>query len=322
MREHPALGLITEQTGMLSMNRPIVSLSVQVAEALRFCAETERELVILGRSTGRLTYPLRRMIRPGVRWAVKGTDGVYFDGLSGAPLVWDGSVLAPAADATEPHPRFGAVQEPEALHVLVTAVVRHRPVDRLVVGGTAERLCHELTGRAPAGWGTCEPAANPWSAEDVTRISRGRAPERTWLVFVGDPGAERSALGTIEVDRTVSGVQETVNLAVAWGTDRPLPDLGGLAEGAAHRFRLAYLAVQAIPGRADLTTEARFAGLPAPVGIALGPEAPRIDPPIRDVTVRSFGPRGAWYEMGDGRDVADWAKFQSVLERLEAGRAP
>ncbi|MFC4913022.1 DUF6177 family protein [Actinomadura gamaensis] len=320
MREQPALDLVTEHTGMLSLNRRIVSFSMRIAEAMRFCAETERELVILGRHTGRLTFPLRRMITPGVRWAVKGADGVYFDGLSGAPLAWNGSVLAPAADATRPHPQFDAATAPEALHLLVTAVARHRPVDRLVIGGLAEHLCRELTGHVPAGWGTCEPVANPWSSEDVTRLSRDRAPTRTWLAFVGDPRARRRALGTIEVDRTVSGVQEIVNLALVWEGSQPVPDLSRLAEDVAHRFRLDYLAVQSVPGRADLTTEARFNGLPAPVGIALGPGAPRIEPPVRDVAVRSFGPRGAWYAMGDGRSVGDWAKFQSVLERLEAGR--
>lgn len=321
MRDQPALDLLTEHTGMLSANRPVVSFSVRIAEALRFCAETERELVILGRQTGRLTMPLRRMIVPGVRWAVKGTDGVYFDGLSGAPLTWDGSKLAPSSDADAPHRQFAAGPAPEALHVMLTAVARHRPVDRLVIGGLAERLCLELTGLAPAGWGTCEPVAQPWNREDITRISREKAPERTSLVFVGDRAAERAALGTIEVDRTISGVRETVNLAVACKTDQPLPHLAGVAEDLSHRFRLDYLAVQAILGRADLTTEARFTGLPAPVGIALGPEAPRIDLPIRDVAVRPFGSRGAWYEMGDGRSVDDWAKFQSVLERLEAERA-
>ncbi|GAA4059457.1 DUF6177 family protein [Actinomadura miaoliensis] len=318
--EHPAVDLCTDLTGLLIVNRPVVSLSVRMAEALRFCAETERQLVIAGHAGGRLTLPLRLMLGPAARWAVKDCDGVYYDGLNGAVLRWDGAAFVPQIEGTEAvvHSRFPSGPPPEGLQLLVTATVRHPATEGLVLGEVTEILHRELTGNGPQGWGACEPAAIPWHKDALTALCRERSPEPTRLVCVGDSRADRRAIGTLEVDRAESGVEETTTVAVGLRPDDSLPDLAELADRIGSHFGLASMTAQAVPGRRDLTTEPRFNGLPAPVGVAVTAEAMRQTPAngTLDVTgmrVRHFDTGGAWYGVGEGRDPEDWAKFQAVM---------
>lgn len=318
--EHPAVDLCTDLTGVVIVNRPVVSLSVRMAEALRFCAGTERRLLIAGNVGGRLTLPLRLLLGPTVRWAVKDYDGVYYDGLNGAVLQWDGAALVPLTEGAETvvHPSFSSGPPAEGLQLLVTATVRHPATEGLVLGEVAEILCRELTGHAPQGWGTCEPAAVPWNRDALTALCRERSPEPTRLVCVGGSGSDRRAIGTLEVGLAASGVEETTTVAVGLRPDDPLPDLAEAADHIASRFGLVSMTAQAVPGRRDLTTEPRFHGLPAPVGVAVPAEAMRQAPAngALDVTgmrVRHFGTGGAWYGVGEGRAPEDWAKLRAVM---------
>jgi len=323
--EHPALDLCTDLTGVLLVYRPVISLSVRMAEALRFCAETERRLVISVCSGARLTLPLRLMLGPWAQWAVKGADGTYYDGLDGTVLTWDGAAFVPRSGEGEAvvHPEFSSGPPPEGLQLLVTATVRHPPTERLTLGEVTETLHRELTGSAPGGWGVCEPAANPWQKDALTALCRERSPQRVQLVCVADPRADRPAIGTLEVDRSASGVEETATVAVGLRADESVPDLAGLADAIGSRFGLVSMTAQAMPGRRDLTTEPRFTGIPAPVGVAVTADAVRQirrsgTPDVAGTRLRDLGGGGAWYEVGNGRDPADWAKFQAVMAHYGA----
>ncbi|MFI0487672.1 DUF6177 family protein [Actinomadura sp. 9N215] len=297
---HPAVDVWTEKTGIVVQMRSVASLSVRVAEALRVCAENGREFV-LATGAGRMTLPLRLMMGPGARWAVKSADQ-YYDGLSGVRLEWDGVRLV---QGEEIHPAFADGVEPEGRQVLVTGTVRHRASETLVVGGVVDEVYRWFTGSGPEGWGTCEPAAVPWGPESVTEYCRGRAPGRTWIVHVGG-----GAIGTSEIVRADGGVEETftvgvgVGVGVGPGEDEAPSGLEGLAEMVYTRYRLVSLTVQAMPGRKDLTAEPYFRGLPAPIGLALG----------RD------GGGGDWFEVGDGRRPEDWERAGDLMKRLGVPR--
>ncbi|WP_329518837.1 DUF6177 family protein [Spirillospora sp. NBC_01491] len=292
MMEHPSLDLVTDKCGMVMLNRSVLSLSVRMSEALRVSADASLNLVVTCRM-GRLTLPLRlAMGGPDRLWAVKGSDNVYYDGFSGSILIWDGAELVPQEDR---HGDFVSAAPPEARQLLVSVSVRHPASERLRVGTATELVCRLLTGAEPGGWGTCEPAGIPWRTGQVTELCRARAPQRTLLTFVAGPGARR-AVGTLEVVRTAGGVEERVSIGTALTWDEPLPDLAGLAERVASRFALVSMTAQAAPGRADLTTEARFQGLPAPIGLASGD--------------------GRWAAVGDGRDPADWERFREAMAGL------
>ncbi|RAY11952.1 hypothetical protein DPM19_26725 [Actinomadura craniellae] len=305
---HPGLDLTSDRVAVVVQNRPVVSCSTWLADAIRVCAGSGRGLQVLTPARSRLTLPLRlALVGPGTRWVVRDPGGGHYDGLSGAVLHWDGEMFAPPRDDAEGAPRspvYTAPGEPPVTLLMVNATVHHPPDDDIVLGGAAEVLCASLTGAGPAGWGVSEPAGTPWRTETITALCRNRAPLPTWLTFVG-----RTVIGTIRVDRVGSGIEETVTLLTA----APPDDLPGVAARVAGRFTLVSLLAQSVPGRADLTTEPRWTGLPAPLGLAVGTEAPEVP-----------GGRPAeplWHDLGNGHDLRAWERFGRLMRRF-AGTGP
>ncbi|RSN45462.1 DUF6177 family protein [Actinomadura sp. WAC 06369] len=271
--------IATPKAGLVLQERTIVSASARVLQAVRACAESGRECVIVTPGSARLTFPLRAMIGSGVRWAVRAGAGSHFDGLNGTALAWDGERFVPEGTV---HPAFERTEE-DARWPVLAATVRHPAADGLEVGHAVEMLSVALTGSPPAGWGAAEPAATPWSTGAVTAYCRGRSPKRTWLCHVGGP-----ALGTLQVVRTDRGVEERVLI----GASVAVPDMGALVEALAGRFDLVSLTARLVPGRRDLTAGARWCGVPEPVGVAVG---------------------GVW------RAAGTWGRFREVLEGAEGG---
>ncbi|WP_369268505.1 DUF6177 family protein, partial [Streptomyces harbinensis] len=150
-------------------------------------------------------------------------------------------------------------------------------------------MWRRLTGTEPAGWGTCEPAALPWSRRELTERVRARAPRSTWLVVVGHPEGP-PAIATLRVRITTGGVEEEVTFALGQrdgatgngadgpdGADWPDPadgtaELPGLAGELAARYGLVSLLAQRRRARADLTVPAQLEPGPAPLAFALGAE--------------------------------------------------
>ncbi|TYB43611.1 DUF6177 family protein [Actinomadura chibensis] len=290
----PVIDVVSERVGVVMQNRPVVSLSSWMAEAIRLCAEAGKGVQVVTPAHARLTLPLRLALTgPDCRWVVTNPGGGYYDGFSGATLAWDGAAFAPdggTADAFN-----GAA--PDGTQFLVNATVRHTAYDTLNVGVVAQVMCEELDGAPPAGWGTSEPAGTAWNVERLTRLCRDRAPLSTWLVFVGE-----AAVGTMTVTRTTSGVQEAVTLGV--GRE---PDVRSLVERLDAGFSLVSVLAQRIPGRPDLTAEPRWAGLPVPVGMAVGPEAQA------EIGAGTSG-RARWYDLSDGPE--GWEEFARIVSTL------
>ncbi|MFD0692093.1 DUF6177 family protein [Actinomadura fibrosa] len=296
---HPALDVETEKVGIVIQNRVVVSLSVRMAEAVRVCAESGRGLVVATSALSRLTLPMRLAVSgPGSSWAVKGADGVYYNGLNGEVMEWDGEAFLPGGAA---HREFVEAKA-EGLQLIVSGTVRYPAAEGLAVGGFAEALFRCLTGDAPRGWGLFEPAGIPWDIAEVTKLCRERAPGPSFLVVVG------AGIATVEISRTLSGVEETVTLGV--GVEA-LPGMRGIVETAV-RYPLVSLTVQACPGRRDVTSVPQYSGLPAPVGLVVGAEGASRARGLGGVTVGN----GVWIEVGDGRTPEDWGRFGEILQRL------
>ncbi|WP_433327205.1 DUF6177 family protein [Spirillospora sp. CA-294931] len=298
---HPGVDFWSERALVMVQHRPLVSLSSWVADVFRVCGE--REFQLLTSDSAFVTMPLRLGFGQSMaRWVVRTPESEYFDGVSGVPLVWDESAFVPVEGKVRPAVDY------EGTQLVVRVTVRHEAREP-VLGEVSEVLCSVLADGAPVGWGTSEPAANVWRPGDLSEVCRARAPEPTWLVFVGESGV----VGTIEVVRAVGGLEETVTCAVGYEGD--VPDLGELVEWVAGRFEVVSLTAQVLGGRSDLAV-GPLAGPPRPVGVAVGQAG------VQDLGdlegARLVGAPGrpvAWFEVGDGRSLEAWGPFLEVLAR-------
>src|SRR3569833_3941156 len=164
---HPAADVLTSLAMVVLQSRPVGPLTTWRAEGLRLCSETRRGLQVVTPPESRITMPLRLVLTgPNSRWVVR-ADGGYYDGLTGVPLLWDGTVFMvdPAARAYAPGyttPPAG----PIGAQLTVTFRVRHTPEP--AVGGAAEQICRSLTGEPP-GDGP-RPHRPPRSARSPSRL--------------------------------------------------------------------------------------------------------------------------------------------------------
>lgn len=329
MSTHPAVDAITGKAMVVIQDRVVVPFSQWVADALRVCTESGRGLQIVTPLHSRLSMPLRLVLSgPNSRWVVRDDSaGSYYDGLSGVPLHWDGDAFVPVPDARDYAPAY--TTRPTDLigaQLTLTFQVRQEQVHQEQaepLGAAVEQLCLSLTGQEPAGWGTAEPAANPWRRGDVADLYRRRVPRATWLTVVG--GGRRAALGTMLLTPAASGVEETVTLVVGYPPDdRPpvaaLPTLIGVL---AVEQRLMSLFAQLTPGRPDLTTEPRWVGSPAPIGMAVGGAAGRaLVPGVPGQQIGDMQSPTIWYDLGDGRSPEGWQRYQHLMQYLRATSSP
>jgi hypothetical protein len=289
--------VLSERVGVVMQNRPVVSLSSWIAEAIRECAEEGKGLQVVTPAHARLTLPLRLALTgPDCRWVVTDPAGGYYDGISGARLAWDGDAFAPEGGTAA----VFRADPPPGAQLIVGATVRHTAYDTLTVGVAAQVMCEELGGAPPVGWGRSEPAGISWDLERLTRLCRERAPRRSWRVFAGD-----AAVGTMTVMRTASGVQEAVTVGVDASR---AGDVRGLVDRLDAGFSLVTVLAQQMPGRADLTAEPRWTGPPAPVGMAIGPEA-------RAET--GTGGETRWVPLDDRPGAEGWAEFARITAGLK-----
>jgi hypothetical protein len=337
---HPAVDAITPKAMVVLQDRPVVAFNQWLTDALRVCGMSGRALQIVTPVTSRLSLPLRLVLTgPGSCWVVRDGDA-YYDGLSGRPLRWDGMAFAPVPEARDYAPRYKSPPaEPAGSQLTLTLRVRHGQGELL--GGVVGHLCQSLIGRAPAGWGTAEPAANLWNLDEMTRLFRHRAPRATWLAVVGggtaprgrEPQAQQEGDGAAEPaapSRTViatmlfsaiqGGVEESVTLAVGFpaGDAPPVSALPTLIGAVAAEHRLTSLFAQLSPGRADLTTEPRWTGAPAPIGMAVGAEMGVGTGPA-GVSGQQIGDSrspGLWFDLGDGRSPEGWQRYEQLMHHL------
>lgn len=327
--DHPAVSAVTERNAVLVQDRPVVSLSGWSMDALARYGRQGLGLQLVTPADSVLTHALRGLLgEPNATWVVRTDDGHHYDGFNGLPLLWQEDVgYAPdpgmrAADG--PHPDFRARQEHvtgSRLHVDLQ--MDHPASDELELGGVVELLAERLGGAPPAVWGVDEPLSREWDTVDLTALARGRAPGETTALFHGPHGAEPVFGGRWRVSPIVSGVRESVRFTVATEDAPDLEALAPLVRELAARDGLRSMTVRRALGRADLLQPACWAGVPIPVGLAVGAEgvlavgkASARAAPVRG---EEFGPPMTpviWYRIGDGVEPDAWQRFRSLMRHL------
>ena len=325
---HPAVDVVTGRVAVVLQERPVVPLSAWLADAVRLCAGSGRGLQVVTPPGARLTTPLRFALDgPDTRWVVRdGTGATCYDGLSGRRLHWDDNafVPTPAGPGAGPAlaPEFVDRAAPAGRQLLLEVRLRHPATATVRLGGAMEVLCEALTGAPPLGWGTAEPATEPWDRHDLTGFARRRAPAPTLLVVVG--GGDRPAVGTTRVSRAASGVDETITLVVGGAHPDALPAVAGEL---ATREPLVSLLAQVCPGQADTTWAPHLARLPVPVGMAVGSDevarlgldhALAAPVPVAHPLGEETRP-AVWFHLGDGTTPAGWERLTAVLQHVGAG---
>lgn len=328
MTAHPSIDIVTDQAAVVIQQRRVVPFTSWLADALLVCGRSDRELQILTPEEARLTAPARLVLAGGgARWVVRHEDG-HYDGLTGAVLRWTGEAFTPATDADGNAPVAAPYRTPPAdplgPQLSLTFRTRQPASGGTLLGGAVETLCEALTGAGPRGWGTSEPATRAWRRDELTEVCRDRAPQSTWLVYVG--GGRRPAIGTTVIARTESGIEETTALVIGYGPDEepPFAALPAAVADLTGGHELIQLFAQIGTGPLDLTTSPRWTGYPTPVGLAVGPETVRDagleraeNPP--GVTAHAIGSArnpAYWYPLTDARPDDAWPRFERLMRHL------
>jgi hypothetical protein len=312
---HPAVDALTPKAMVVLQERPVMPFTTWLAEGLRLCSETGRGLQVVTPPESRITMPLRLVLTgPNSRWVVR-ADGGHYDGLTGVPLLWDGDayVVDPQARAYAPNyttPPAG----PIGAQLTLTFRVRHP--EGGAIGGAAEHLCRSLTGEAPAGWGTSEPATAVWRLDDLGEMFGSRVSAAIWLTVVGGGGG-RPMVGTMLLSPAGDAAEEAVTLVVGYADPREVPvgSLSRVVGELAAEFPLVSCFVQLSPGLTDLTTEPRWVGPAAPIGLAVSGVAPG-PPGVPGQRIGDTRSPAMWYPLGDGRQQEGWQRYEQLTGYL------
>ncbi|MFI0450843.1 DUF6177 family protein [Actinomadura sp. 6N118] len=307
---------LTDQAMVVLQDRPVVALHPWLAEAIDASADSGRILQLVTPLDSRLSLPLRTAAAgTGVQWVVRDGNG-YYEGLTGRPLHWGGGAFTPVPEARDYAPGF--TSRPSApIGAQLTLVYRMRHGGEGDLGGPVERLLQLLTGKTPAGWGPAEPLEHRWQNDRFTEYVRGRSSAR--LIVGGD--GPRAAQAICEYSASgAGGVAEVSTVTVGYAPEDPPPlqHLPSLVGGMAADQPVSSLFVQLTPGRADLTTEPRWTGAPAPVALAVsghvtgptGVPGQQVGPPRTPLTL---------FPLGDGRSPDGWQRHRHLMQHLQSG---
>jgi hypothetical protein len=314
-----AADVITPKSAVLVQDRPVVAFGPWLATALRDCNQSGHALQIVTPPATRLSLPLRLVLAGETNpWVVGSSEAGYYDGLSGAPLHWDGEAFSLVPGARDYAPGYLTPPAgPIGIHLTLTFRVRYERQGLL--GGAIEDIHGSLAGRPPLGWGTAEPATNLWAPADITALCNQRQGNPTWVMVTGggsETGPE-ALIGTVLYTPTSDGMEESVTLVAGYteATPPPIASLPALIGEVAAEYRLLSLSAQLSPGRPDLTTEPRWLGSPAPIGLAVGRELGGGAPTPPDIPGYRIGDVW-WYPLGDGRSAAGWQRYEQLMRHL------
>jgi hypothetical protein len=263
----------TDRTVVVETRRTVAGLTAAVRQGLARAAGSDRTFVLLSMVDTRLTPPLQLALRtPGCRWVVhEGRGRRAYDGLRGMPVRWDGAAWVDDGD----RPRLEPPKPGGSGWLELDTDTVSRASEDLLLGRGVEAVAAGA-GLELAGWGSGEPAARPWSREDLTRSARDRLPRPSPSTVVGRGDGARSLAGLLEVHRVRGGVREHLRAVVGMAAE-PAPDAVRayavrLAEAGA---RSALLSWQS--GRADGCRTALPHPPALPLGAVVGPASGVLD---------------------------------------------
>jgi uncharacterized protein DUF6177 len=318
----PAADRVTAESVVVEQGRAVLGLSTWLVDAAVAATSSGRLLQVVTPADTRITYPLELLFAEGgAQWVVRDGAGGFRDGFIGLPVGWNGRRFVPL-DGRIPDP--DPTRDPAAGSIELQITTLHPASHDLRLGASTQAAALALTGAPPRGWGTAEPATQPWSTRQVTEICHDRSPQPTALVVVGgEPG--RRVLGRLRTERVTSGVLEEVRLAgpaaAAVGQDA----IDGLVEDLAGTARSMIVAVH--PVRAAGTRPAEVSLPATPYGILIGPTvlaARGVDharlAPASAVRVlgRRSGDPACWCRL-DGEPGAAFDRLGAVLRHFGMG---
>ncbi|MFC6882887.1 MULTISPECIES: DUF6177 family protein [Actinomadura] len=310
---------LTDRAMVVLLERPVVSLSADLVEMLAECERSGRALQIVTPPGSRVTQPVRAAAN-GTRahWIVA-DDEDYYEGTSGRPMRWDGGAFSLVPDATDYAPGFVArPRAPAGVHLSMTFQARHTP--DAVLGRQAAELLHLLTGRTLIGWGPSEPLEHPWDPRTLTSFVHNKIQRHGLERLIAIGAGERPAIATLEffpLAPPAKGIAEVTVLTVGYTPDDPPPvsHIPWLTDMLTTEHPVTALLAQLSPGPADLTSEPRWTGASAPIGMAA---AGSYDGPP-GFTRQRLGPDHApvtWFHLGDGESPEYWKRHQTLLHHL------
>jgi Family of unknown function (DUF6177) len=318
--EHPAADRVTAEAVVVEQRRAVLGLSGWLTDAAVTAVGSGRLLQVVTAPDTRITYPLELMFAEGgAQWVVRAGSG-FRDGFLGLPLGWNGLRFIPL-DGTPPEPDLTRDPAVGSLEVQISTL--HPATAELSLGASTAAAMRALTGADPLGWGTTEPATQPWSPRQVTEVCRDRAPDPTALVVVG-----AGAVGRLRAERVTSGVLEEVRLAGPRAAEVGQDAVDALVEDLAGSARSMIVAVH--PVRSGGTRPAEVSLPATPYGILIGPtvladhgvdHARRAPAPTVRVLGRRSGDPACWCRFTGGTGPA-FEQLGAVLRHFElsAGR--
>lgn len=231
----PGADDVTAEAVVTVVQRPVAGLSRRIAGAYAATAATGRILYIVTSAQTCITYPLELLLTasPAVQWIVPSPASPHCrDGMTGQPLHWDGNRYSTGTDPgpTSHGPRHGPSHDPSGPATAPPApppqlagpgslrvdITRLQPAAETTdISETASAAATALTGTPPTGWGTGEPATEPWSPAELTAFARQRAPQPTSVVITAGTQAH-PATGLLEAEPATVGV--LIHLCLAVGT--------------------------------------------------------------------------------------------------------
>jgi hypothetical protein len=303
--DHPAADRVTAEAVVVEQPRAVLGLSGWLADAAVAATGSGRLLQVVTAPDTRITDPLELMFAEGgAQWVVRDGGPVGFrDGFLGLPMGWNGLRFVPL-DGTPPEP--DPTRPPGQGSIEIQISTLHPASAELLLGASTTAAVRALTGAEPLGWGTGEPATQPWSPRQVTEVCRDRAPDPTALVVVG-----AGAVGRLRAERVTAGVLEEVRLAGPRATEVGQDAIDSLVEDLAGTARSMIVAVH--PVRSGGTRPAEVSLPATPYGILIGPtvladrgvdHARRAPAPTVRVLGRRSGDPACWCRFTGGTGPA------------------
>jgi hypothetical protein len=314
------LDLTTLQAAIVLHKRRTVALTAWLLTALQQAAEAHLPLFLVTPPDSKLTAPTASvLIPPHATWVVSHPNGFY-DGLTGTQLTFDGITFTPNPAVRDPAPAFRQPVGHPAFgpNLVVTFRIRHATPARLAEA--IEVVYENLTQAPPSGWAASEPIALTWNPDEITTYCHDRAPGGTWICHTGL--THRRAIGMTTVHATTEGIEEHTTLHISHHPDQPTPHLTQTVHDLATDHDLIDLLAHTQPGPADLTTLPIWAGLPTPLGLALGPKALQTIPQTEELPPASPVPVGPpseptlWYPIDSHSPPQAWANLDTLISHL------
>ncbi|WEV26361.1 DUF6177 family protein [Streptomyces sp. 71268] len=361
----PAVDVLSDRAAVVIQDRPLVAMTSWLAEALRAAADSDRGFQLVTPASARLTLATRAALAGAPnRWVVGDGASGYYDGLSGTELRWSDGAFVPAGATASAFTAGGAGAAGGAAPAagpgdaakggsarerqFALSIRTRKPAEaELLLGGALEAAWRHLLGGPPSGWGTAEPAGQPWSRAELTDFVRDRSPAPTWTVAVGDP--DRPAVATLRTELTTGGVEEELTLtlgyrvpgegAAARTASEPAEEadefaparFADLAALLAAEHGLVSMLVQRRAARADLTVPPWLEGAPTVLGFAVGREdvraagltrARRPPLPIRPIQLGPLDRAAFYYPFAETEPGAGWGALEDLVTHLREAASP